>query len=286
MFLKCKCDCSAALEINPSNTKALYRRVTASRELEEWANVRADAMLLLAKRTSPAFIMSSTELSFLGSALEEANERAPPVISKFTLKIHNGVESSSPDLLDMQDQMLIHLNKSVSAPLPQPTCLKRPKLDLDSDVVVMGDDLSIQTLGRFEGLVSLPVRGKDGQAATFPLAVRLLSWVEGELMADLLPADMDRELMFNAGSYLGRIDTTLTDFQHPSSFRIHAWDLKNTLGIREFIHCLNESDKSLVAEVLDRFEGDVLPLASQLPTSVIMGDFNGTFPFLYLRRVF
>jgi hypothetical protein len=31
--------------------------------------------------------LSSTEKSFLGSALEEANEKQPPAISKFTLKV-------------------------------------------------------------------------------------------------------------------------------------------------------------------------------------------------------
>lgn len=297
MFSKCKNDCSAALEIDISNIKALYRRVTASRELEEWSNVRADSMLLLQlagsnsgrSASGRSGLLSSTELSFLGSALEEANEHSPPVITKYTLKIHNGVESSSPDLLDMQDEILLHLNKSssvvIKAPLPQPTCLSKRVSDSDCDVVVMGgDELSIQHLGLYEGLISLPVRGKDmtdhndeGTCTTFPLAVRLLTWVEGDLMADLPLESINEKLMLNAGNYLGQIDKSLALFQHPSSHRIHAWDLKNTLGIREFIHCLNDQEKELVCDVLNTFERQVLPLADQLPTSVIMGDFNGIY---------
>ena len=66
--------------------------------------------------------------------------------------------------------------------------------------------------------------------------VRVLEFIPGEMMNEqhVTPA-----LLREAGGYLGRLDAALDGFDAPGFHRDHAWDIKNTLGLRAFTSCLS-----------------------------------------------
>jgi hypothetical protein len=90
------------------------------------------------------------------------------------------------------------------------------------------------------------------------LAVRLLTWVEGETLSDFAirtlnndgddngdddddddNADDDgRALLVGAGEFLGKMTTSLSSFDHPAASRSHSWDLRSTSALRKFTHLL------------------------------------------------
>jgi Ser/Thr protein kinase RdoA (MazF antagonist) len=59
--------------------------------------------------------------------------------------------------------------------------------------------------------------------------VRVLEFIPGEMMNEqhVTPA-----LLREAGGYLGRLDAALDGFDAPGFHRDHAWDIRNTLGLR------------------------------------------------------
>ena len=187
------------------------------------------------------------------------------VTRKFTLKIHNGVESANQPLLDAQNKMMAHLGKNgCVCPQPiQPSETTKDCRDAQTSNLYAAD--TTQAAITFKILPTL----KGGQT---PLAVRLLTWVHGVTMSEVGGNESTLEA---AGAFLGSMATALLSFDHPALHREHAWDIRRTLAIREFIpHIIDERRRSLVLAVLRAFESEVLPYDVSLPRAVIMGDFN------------
>ncbi|QQS46986.1 MAG: aminotransferase class III-fold pyridoxal phosphate-dependent enzyme [Acidobacteriota bacterium] len=104
-------------------------------------------------------------------------------------------------------------------------------------------------------------------------AVRLLSWLPGNVLAESLPHST--ELMTDLGAALGEIDRALLDFDDPAADRFFKWDLRHPHWIRDLLdHIAQPESRALVERHLDKFESSVEPGLSSLRRSVIHADAN------------
>lgn len=166
--------------------------------------------------------------------------------AKYTLKIHNGVESDNTDVLDAQVAMAELLRREgINCPWAIETAAQEPY-----------------------GATTARVR--DGSARE--LKVKLLHWVEGEPLVSVGATAASLE---SAGRYLGSVDSILDGFSHAGLERTHAWDLRHALGARPFLaHIADPARRSLVEDVLDAFAAEVLPRSGDLRSGALMSDFN------------
>jgi Ser/Thr protein kinase RdoA (MazF antagonist) len=103
--------------------------------------------------------------------------------------------------------------------------------------------------------------------------VWLLSFLPGSVLAEVRPHTP--ELLRSLGCLLGRIDHALQDFSHPATTRALKWDLAQAEWIREYIsHIGDPSRRTMVKQVLERYESQVVPQLSKLRKSTIYGDAN------------
>lgn len=172
---------------------------------------------------------------------------------EFCLKLHNGVESANEVVIDGQNQIILCLAKQgVTVPAPV-----------------------LSRNGRYTEYTVLPLRvPTDGQSECRH-AVRVLSWVRpGTLMHDV---PISHELLIKAGAFVGSVSRCLVTYEHKAAERVHSWDLKNMLGVRDFVQYINdEKRRALVSAVVDEFEAIVKPAmdSGKLRMSVIQGDAN------------
>ncbi len=119
-----------------------------------------------------------------------------------------------------------------------------------------------------EEIISIP--GQDG-ASHF---VRLLSYLPGKPLARVNPHDGN--LLFSLGSFLGRIDRVLMDFDHPATRRVFHWDLaRSSEVVASLLDDIDDAEKrDLVRHRLDRYHADTAPKLTGLRSSVIHSDGN------------
>lgn len=98
--------------------------------------------------------------------------------------------------------------------------------------------------------------------------VRLLSWLDGTLLMDVVrtPATLH-----GLGGSLARLATALRGFDHPAAHRTFAWDIQSLGALRPL---LDLGDFPTVAAFLDRFEEVVLPRMADLPQQFVQQDFH------------
>ena len=104
--------------------------------------------------------------------------------------------------------------------------------------------------------------------------VRLLSYLPGKPLALVRPHDS--KLLGSLGSFLGRVDQFLKDFDHPAAHREFHWDLKNSgKVVEEYLHSIPETEKrNRVHSFLKRFKTEIEPQTDDLRSSVIHNDGN------------
>eukprot|EP01034_Spumella_vulgaris_P021428 gene21428-27458_t len=77
------------------------------------------------------------------------------------------------------------------------------------------------------------------------------------------------------GTALSAIYASLDSFDHPALHRTHLWDLAQfsvSIGLAQ--HVDDDAVRSAISSVYNEYQEEVLPTASALPCSVIMGDCN------------
>ena len=159
---------------------------------------------------SAAALPSERDQSFLISCDEaetESNER-------FVLKISNAEESF--EFLDLQNQMIQFLSEC--------------KIDLEFPRILLtktGESIT-------------RIRDEDGREHF----VRLLSWLEGECLAEAQPHG--RKLLASLGQTLAQMDAALVEFSHPAAHREFYWDLRNAAMAQKFAGLLPNNRRSLV----------------------------------------
>lgn len=159
----------------------------------------------------------------------------------FILKIVNAAEPAVES--DFQTALLAHLGVH-AGDLPVPHI--RPTLS--------GESLATTTSAR-------------GTAHR----VRLVSWVEGEPLAETGRSEAALE---SVGHMLGRFDAALKGFMHPGALRDLDWDIRTAgRSSGRLSHIADTEDRALVERFLKRF-ATIAPRLATLRAAVIHNDAN------------
>jgi Ser/Thr protein kinase RdoA (MazF antagonist) len=126
---------------------------------------------------------------------------------------------------------------------------------------------------RVQGIVE-SLRGSDITTIRDPSSgvehfVRLLTWIEGSVLANSRPGGFG--LFESIGAGLARIDAALCDFSHPAMRRVLQWDLRYAGMARDGAGLLTRDRRSRVERLFSRWESIDW---TSLRYSVIHGDAN------------
>jgi len=162
---------------------------------------------------------------------------------RFVLKIANAGEERGT--LDLQNAALLHV-AAEDAELVLPRV--RPSVG----------GRSIETV-------------KDDRGT--PYLVRLLTWVDGTVMAQASPHLAP--LVDSLGRWLGRLDAALQSFSHPAADRDLKWDPRRAGWIAEHVDDVEDPvRRDLVTRTFAWASGEIARLAPFLRASVIYNDAN------------
>ena len=100
--------------------------------------------------------------------------------------------------------------------------------------------------------------------------IRLVDYLPGQF---LMNVDHHNDLLYELGSFLGRLRTAMNGFDHPAGHRDFPWDVANVDFIKEHKHFLN-SKKGIVDNFINQYEQNVLPIVSKLRKVLIHNDGN------------
>jgi hydroxylysine kinase len=163
--------------------------------------------------------------------------------SEWVLKIANSAED--PALLDMQTQALLHIAK-VDPSLPIPRVKTTPG-----------------------GASFHEIDAPDGRRCI----VRVLSFLPGQLLDD---ATLQPELLRDIGAMAARLACALHGFSHPSARHQLLWDLTQAPALRAHTqHIEDPARRSIIEDVLDHFDAEVLPQLKMQRAQVIHNDVSG-----------
>lgn len=172
---------------------------------------------------------------------------------EYVLKLHNGVESDNDSVIDFQNSILDHMGgQGVSVP-----------------------EVVKSLNGNFTEYVVLPLKEPTDGVTEYRHAVRMLTWLKPGLLMHEVP--LSPQLCIKAGAFIGSVSRSLCDYEHKAANRVHSWDLKNTLGLRDFVKYIDDDKRrKMVTDIIDEFEQKVKPLidSGKMRTSVIQGDAN------------
>lgn len=188
----------------------------------------------------------------------------------FLVKVHNGVESK--DLIQLckeeggYKKSVIHLQNSIME-------------HLSNNGIATSNPVQPIMNGLPTAATVHSLRVASSDHSPTELAVRLLEWVPGTPMsaAKVLPL----EALADAGRFLGRLSAKLGELDTAelvAAKRFHQWDGKNTMGLKDFVHCVQDPRrKALVESVLAAFQADLIEskVAESFPTSIIHGMYQG-----------
>ncbi len=175
-----------------------------------------------------ALAVAERDYGIVGSASALASERDQNFLicasrDKFVLKIAN--RDDSPEVLDLQNQAMRHVAKSLSDCRLQRIVPSRE-----------GNDLATIHNAR---------AGTDHY-------VRLLTWIDGEVLAK--SAARGPVLFESIGASVAKIDAALRDFAHPAMHRVLQWDLRHAGLARENAVLLPRDRRAIVGRAFATWE--------------------------------
>ena len=172
---------------------------------------------------------------------------------RFVLKIANAGESRQ--LLEMQNRAMTHVHQRLAAGAV-PITRHNVAGELITTIAASDADEC----------------DEDGGAGEH--FVRLVTWVDGELLADVQPAPTT--LFESLGRFLGDLDNALGDFEHRAACRKFHWDLGQASNVvASYLSEVETAEqRALMGRFLDRFQNTTAPLLAELPRSVIHNDAN------------
>jgi len=133
---------------------------------------------------------------------------------EYVLKIANATEQY--DVLEFQNRSMMHI------------------VDKNKRIDPIGA-ICPEVFDTLAGAQITTINGEDNKDHY----VRLLSYLPGKPLARVKPHDS--RLLGSLGSFLGRVDQFLKDFDHPAAHREFHWDLKNSgKVVEEYLHSIPE----------------------------------------------
>jgi hydroxylysine kinase len=139
---------------------------------------------------------------------------------------------------------------------------------------------ALQHAAQYDESLPLPrvIRNLDGATHCLieregkPHLVRMISWLNGEAIAD---RGVDQRLAHAMGQLLARLGLAFRDFEHPGSNPALLWDMKRASLLRELLSCIEDRGLEQIAEkILDQFDTLAKPRLESLRTQVIHNDLN------------
>jgi len=100
--------------------------------------------------------------------------------------------------------------------------------------------------------------------------VRGLKYINGKFLKD---SKHDQIMLLELGSFLGRLDNAMKDFNHPAAKRAFPWDVRYTDFLKVHKNHINK-DRGIIDYYLSKYETHVLPNESYLRKAVIHNDGN------------
>jgi Ser/Thr protein kinase RdoA (MazF antagonist) len=102
------------------------------------------------------------------------------------------------------------------------------------------------------------------------LLVRIVEFLPGKFLMDV---DHHNDLLYELGSFLGRLRTAMNGFDHPAGHRDFPWDVAYVDFIKGHKHYL-KSKEYVVDHFIEHYEQIVFPIASELRKAIIHNDGN------------
>jgi len=103
--------------------------------------------------------------------------------------------------------------------------------------------------------------------------LRVLSFLPGSFYADT--SSQGEAIWSNLGSFMGRVTTSLANFEHRGAYRYLDWDLAFGYSVcQQKKSALIGDQKTQVEKHLANYHNHVLPIVSKLPQQVIHNDAN------------
>lgn len=177
---------------------------------------------------------------------EDPNIKNPLIVPHcphgYVLKILNSLDSKKTDFVDAQNELMVYLSKQdIRCPKPIAN--------------VYGKHFSVEHISGADHIV------------------RLLEFIPGKIFHEV---EKTNYLLFQSGEYLAKIDRGLKNFSH-AAYDTHTtlWMLQSVPKIKDFMYILKDHErKSLVEEVMESFEKEVLSKLTSFETQIIHGDYN------------
>ncbi len=102
-------------------------------------------------------------------------------------------------------------------------------------------------------------------------AVRLQSWVEGSMVADLSPKN--EALLKSWGQTTALLSKHLQNYDHPAAHRSYKWNPSECLNMKEYAqHIENDHHRKIASHFWDLFEEKVIPVLPKLRKSINHND--------------
>lgn len=177
----------------------------------------------------------------------------------YVLKITNSKDSQDSAFFDAQKELMFHLSRDgFEVPLPIPTKQGNFKSLEDIDVP-LSDDWAANNLDN---------------KSTRRYMVRVLRFIPGKIFDEIDPWTVDH--FFQCGQYVGRMDMSLKSFHHPAyDTRDLIWFLSNVPKLKDFLFAVEDPERvSLMTEIIETFNQEVVPHLDELETGIIHGDVN------------
>lgn len=170
--------------------------------------------------------------------------------------MHNALDSRKTGFIDAQTQMMLFLGQqNIRCP--------RPVMNIN------GKYFSQEQLDSDDA-----ENGVEANAAATLNCVRLLEFLPGQTFHQI-PVKTPH-LFYQAGQFVGRLDTALRNFQHSAYARHRSvWQLDAVPHLAQFVYALrDEARQEIVDQVLAAFEKCVLANIGSFARGIIHGDFN------------
>lgn len=174
----------------------------------------------------------------------------------YVLKVLNSLQSRNLDIIDGQNQMMLHLNREgFTCQIPIQT--------------LKGELQTVVEIPREEPNANCP-QEKDSSSKNL---LRLLTYIPGNVLSSVPLTD---ELLYAYGKYVGQITKCLSTFSHPAiASNVSMWVLASTPKLRDFTFAIkDEKNRDLVESVLSAFEEEVMTNIESFRKGILHGDMN------------
>lgn len=101
--------------------------------------------------------------------------------------------------------------------------------------------------------------------------VQLLTWVSGILWSSYSPYTY--ELRKELGEKCGKLQNTLSGFEHSAAHRDFEWDIASSIWVKNHTHLFSEQRQHIINYFIKKFE-EIQPVYNKLPKAIIHNDIN------------